>query len=77
MISGMSVYEPAPDGQIFICGACGKESKTMSGIYENGAEAALGSWDESCMLNAILCYTKKGEGGLWVAVEKGGAHDPT
>lgn len=43
--------ETAPDGQIFVCGACGKTSKSIYGDELHG----LGSWDESCMLNAVLC----------------------
>lgn len=42
--------EKAPEGQIFVCGACGKSRKNL---YPQGFED---SWDESCMLNAILCY---------------------
>ena len=44
----------APDGQIFVCGACGKVSKDLYGDKLEG----LGSWDESCMLNAVLCHEK-------------------
>jgi len=39
-------------GQVWVCGACGKTAdKDRFGI-----EGAVSSgWDESCMLNAILC----------------------
>lgn len=40
----------APPGTIYVCGACGKTSKDSY----NGP----GSWDESCMLNAVLCYER-------------------
>lgn len=39
----------APDGQLFICGACGRFSKNLYGVEGS-------SWDESCMMNAVLCY---------------------
>ena len=54
--------EVAPDGQVYVCGACGKRSRDRDG------DARLDSgWDESCMLHCVLCY----EGGPpWRAVEK-------
>lgn len=56
----------APDGQIFVCGACGKTSKS---IYGEDPDNPIG-WDESCMLNAVLCYEhKRTPDGLWMAVE--------
>lgn len=54
------VYAPAPDGQIYVCGACGKTSKTLACVPDS-------SWDESCMLNAVLCYEEKTD-GQWTAV---------
>lgn len=39
----------APDGQVFVCGACGRVSKSLYGDGTSG-------WDESCMFNAVLCY---------------------
>ncbi|MGD9729200.1 MAG: hypothetical protein AB7L09_03285 [Nitrospira sp.] len=58
--------DDAPDGQIFVCAACGKLAKSIYGDDKHG----LGGWDESCMLNAVLCYEdRKDEKGLWVAVE--------
>ena len=36
----------APDGQEFVCGACGRHGKLRDRIG-----------DESCFLNAVLCYT--------------------
>lgn len=38
----------APPGTIYVCGGCGK---TARDTY-----AVVGGWDESCMLNAVLCY---------------------
>lgn len=39
----------APDGQVFVCGACGRASRHL---YGDGKS----SWDESCMSNAVLCH---------------------
>ena len=39
-----------PDG-IWICAACGKLAEDLYGIE---GEHSRG-WDESCMLNAVLC----------------------
>ena len=56
----------APDGTIFVCGACGKLAKC---IYGDGPDSPV-SWDESCMLNAVLVYEdRRDENGLMVAVE--------
>ena len=41
----------AGDGEIFVCGACGKTSKDL---YGEDMDDGFG-WDESCMLNAVLC----------------------
>jgi len=42
--------EWAPEGTVFVCGACGKTSRNLY-----GERTGLGGWDESCMLNAVLC----------------------
>lgn len=55
----------APEGQVFVCGACGKTAKNRDG---DRRDDGYYSWDESCMLNAVLCYEEKGEDGNWVAV---------
>lgn len=41
----------APAGQIFVCGACGKRSKTMFNSIDDPT-----GWDESCMFNCVLVY---------------------
>lgn len=41
----------APDSAIWVCGACGKTAKDRYG--EEGENSP--GWDESCMLNAVLC----------------------
>jgi len=51
----------APDGQIWVCGACGKTSK-----YRYADERG-GMWDSSCMTWAVLCFEDKVD-GKWQAV---------
>ena len=48
----------APDGQIYVCAACGKTCKR-----------AWGFSDVSCCMNAVLCYEKTPEAD-WQAVPK-------
>jgi hypothetical protein len=43
--------ETAKPGTVFVCGACGKRSRTRYGL--DGAAIDKG-WDVSCMMNAIL-----------------------
>lgn len=40
----------APKGAIWVCGACGKTARDNYGEGEHTA-----GWDESCMMNAVLC----------------------
>ena len=48
----------APQGQIWICAACGKRGNNR---------ATIG--DESCFLNAVLCYEQRDlETGNWKVV---------
>lgn len=55
----------APTGQVWVCGACGKRSRTRYGFVDDGtlrggdylpdgSRVADSGWDESCMLNASL-----------------------
>lgn len=39
-------------GTIWVCRACGKTAKDRYGDKNS-------SWDESCMLNAVLCHEHK------------------
>lgn len=41
--------ELAPEGQVFVCMACGKMSKDKYGDQQISR-----GWDESCMLNSAL-----------------------
>ena len=57
----------APEGQVFVCSACGKRSKDRY-----GDQAIDHWWDESCMLHAVLCYDKQrigAEGPYWETVK--------
>lgn len=66
-----NVYERAPEGQIYVCGACGRTSPTRSGYDADGKKVASGSWDEACFLNAVLCYQRSPLSiEPWRAVEK-------
>lgn len=57
----------APDGHVWVCAACGKQAHDL---YGDGA----GEWDESCMMNAILCNANylRLKGGRVVEVLDGG-----
>lgn len=46
----------APDGQVYVCGACGKISRTRYGFDDDDKNVCQPGWDESCMLHAILCH---------------------
>lgn len=64
----------AGEGQIWVCGACGK---THSDRYGCEGEGSPG-WDESCMLNAVLCHDAKrfDEDGIlrWQAIGEPNEH---
>lgn len=47
----MSGNKVAPEGQVFVCCACGKTSPDRYGI-EPGSRSY--GWDASCMLNCVL-----------------------
>lgn len=48
----------APDGAIWVCGACGKTSKDRYGdaLSDRG-------WDTSCAMNAVLCKAPQSKDG--------------
>lgn len=65
------IYKIAPEGQVWVCAACGKKSRTRSGFDSQGKRTAIdNTWDESCMLNAVLCYERKLNETKWTAVEE-------
>jgi hypothetical protein len=41
----------ALDGQVYVCGACGKRSRDLFGFQKISY-----GYDESCVLNAVLCH---------------------
>lgn len=75
--------ERAPEGQVFVCGACGKTARWRYGFDDknkNDPEASPG-WDSSCMTWSVLCFADKidhgtGEGPMWQVVSSpSGGHD--
>lgn len=44
----------APEGQTWVCLACGKTSRTRNGWDESGKRVSSYGYDESCMLHAKL-----------------------
>ena len=59
----------AAEGQVWVCFACGKRSKDRY-----GEQKISRGWDESCMLNCVLCRDDKlvFQGDMVVQVEDGG-----
>jgi hypothetical protein len=53
----------APTGAIWVCAACGKTSQDLYGIEGDCAKG----WDESCVLNAVLCKYPQ-ENDRWEAI---------
>lgn len=45
----MSGNQIAPEGKVWMCGACRKKSRDLY-----GNQALDYGWDESCVLNAVL-----------------------
>ena len=47
----------APVGQVWVCLACGKRSRTKYGFDTNNVAQTIDPlWDSSCMLHAVLCH---------------------
>jgi hypothetical protein len=44
----------APDGHVYVCGACGKVSRWRYGFDLAGKNDATRGWDESCAMNCGL-----------------------
>jgi len=51
----------APDNMVWVCGACGKTSRTRYGFNAEEKSVCDPGYDTSCMLNAVLCYKKGSE----------------
>ena len=67
MSEGMT---PCSDAHTWVCGACGKTSRTRYGFVDGGTKmgsnhmpdgspVASPGWDESCMMHAVLCYREQ------------------
>jgi hypothetical protein len=50
-----------PDNMVWVCRACGRTSRTRYGFNENRERVCDRGYDESCMVNSVLCY-KPGKG---------------
>lgn len=46
--------ERAPEGSVYVCGACGKVSHWRYGFDLAGKNDATRGWDESCAMNCAL-----------------------
>lgn len=46
--------ERAPEGHVFMCGACGKVSRWHYGFDLSNKNDATPGWDESCVMNCVL-----------------------
>lgn len=53
----------AAPGEVWVCGACGKQSKDKYGF-----QALTSGWDEACILNSVLCYEKNATDSTWKCV---------
>jgi hypothetical protein len=52
--------EKAPEGQVWVCCACGKTSEWRYGFDDNDKVCVRScGWDESCMMNSALAYKDK------------------
>ena len=48
----------APENMVWVCGACGKTSRTRYGHNAENKNVCDPGWDTSCMMNAVLCHKK-------------------
>lgn len=55
----------APDGQVWVCAACGKTSPRD----RFGDRHSSQGWDVSCTLTSVLCYEERDEDDKWVTVK--------
>jgi hypothetical protein len=44
----------APEGHVYVCGACGKVSRWRYGFDDKNRNDATPGWDESCAMNCSL-----------------------
>lgn len=50
----MDGTELAPEGQAWVCLACGKTSRSRFGLDKGNKNVAMKGWDASCVLNSQL-----------------------
>jgi len=46
--------ELCKDDELWVCGACGKTSRSHYGFDKDEKSVASPGWDESCMMNSSL-----------------------
>jgi hypothetical protein len=44
----------APEGSVYVCGACGKVSRWRYGVDDKNRNDATPGWDESCAMHCVL-----------------------
>lgn len=57
-VSDDDLFTETP-GKIWVCGACGKRSRSRAGFRGVRGMAIDRGWDASCMLNAVLLPAEK------------------
>ena len=66
----------AKPGTVWVCGACGKTSTDLYGMEGKHSPG----WDESCMLNAVLCHDEQRLDDLgracWLPVGEAASENP-
>lgn len=50
-----------PRHMVWVCGACGKTSRTRYGWNKSGKSVADPGWDSSCRCCSVLCYKNRSE----------------
>ena len=48
------INKEAPEGYIYVCAACGKQSPTRSGWNKDNKYVAERGWDSSCFLHSVI-----------------------
>jgi hypothetical protein len=46
--------QKAPDGHVYVCGACGRVSRWKYGLDFSGKHDSTPGWDLSCAINSLL-----------------------
>lgn len=57
--------------RVWVCAACGKQSRSRSGYGPDGERAAISDgWDSSCTTWAVLCVPDESSPSKWRAVDE-------